>query len=94
MGGEGFAIDASVVKADAARARAIPGADIDSRALGPGQASRAVCEYLEGLDAEGRPETLRRAFRSPIRRRSGRALREALPSSATRRTTWSMCEWA
>ena len=60
--GEGFAIDASVVKADAARASAIPGADIDSRALGPGQASRAVREYLEGLDAEGRPETMRKSI--------------------------------
>src|SRR5271155_4034465 len=36
VGGEGFAIDASVVKADAARAAAIPGIDIDSRAWGPG----------------------------------------------------------
>src|SRR6202048_4904023 len=55
VGGEGFAIDASVVKADAARASAIPGAAIDYRALGPAQASRAVREYLEGLDARGRP---------------------------------------
>ncbi len=62
VGGEGFAIDASVVKADAARARAIPGADIDTRALGPEQASRAVREYLEGLDAEGRPETMRKSI--------------------------------
>src|SRR5471030_3470411 len=31
VGGEGFAIDASVVKADAARARGIPGAAIDYR---------------------------------------------------------------
>jgi len=62
VGGEGFAIDASVVKADAARASAIPGANIDSRALGPGQASRAVREYLEGLDAEGRPETMRKSI--------------------------------
>src|ERR1700719_1190845 len=42
VGGEGFAIDASVVKADATRASAIPGAAIDYRALGPAQASRAV----------------------------------------------------
>ncbi len=58
--GEGFAIDASVVKADAARASAIPGAAIDYRALGPAQASRAVREYLEGLDADGRPEAMRK----------------------------------
>jgi transposase len=62
VGGEGFAIDASVVKADAARASAIPGANMDYRALGPAQASRAVREYLEGLDAEGRPETMRKSI--------------------------------
>jgi len=62
VGGEGFAIDASVVKADAARASAIPGAEIDLRAMGPEQASRAVREYLEGLDADGRPETMRKSI--------------------------------
>jgi transposase len=62
VGGEGFAIDASVVKADAARASAIPGAEIDLRAMGPEQASRAVREYLEGLDAGGRPETMRKSI--------------------------------
>lgn len=60
VGGEGFAIDSSVVKADATRARAIPGAAIDNRALGPAQASRAVREYLEGIEADGRAETLRK----------------------------------
>jgi transposase len=60
VGGEGFAIDASVIKADAARAGGIPGAAIDNRALGPAQASRAVSEYLEGIEAEGRPETMRK----------------------------------
>jgi transposase len=60
VGGEGFAIDASVVKADAARPSAIPGAAMDQQALGPAQASRAVREYLEGIEAEGRPETQRK----------------------------------
>jgi Transposase domain (DUF772) len=60
VGGEGFAIDASVVKADAARAGGIPGATIDYRALGPAQATRAVREYLEGIEADGRPETMRK----------------------------------
>jgi transposase len=60
VGGEGFAIDASVVRADAARWRGIPGAAIDQRAFGPAQAIRAVREYLEGIEAEGRPETTRR----------------------------------
>lgn len=60
VGGEGFAIDASVVKADAARARGMPGAAMNHRALGPAQASRAVREYLEGIEAEGRPEAMRK----------------------------------
>jgi Transposase DDE domain len=60
VGGEGFAIDASLVKADAARARGIPGAAIDCRDLGPAHTSRAVREYLEGIDAAGRPERMRK----------------------------------
>jgi transposase len=62
VAGEGFAIDASVVKADAARARGIPGATLDDRAFGPAQASRAVREYLEGIDAEERPENMRKSI--------------------------------
>jgi hypothetical protein len=50
VGGEGFAIDASVIKADANRTRGIAGTKaIDwSRGEGP---SRAVREYLATLDA-------------------------------------------
>lgn len=62
VGGEGFAIDASVVKADAARSSAIPGAAMDQQAFGPAQASRAVREYLEGVEVEGRPETQRKSI--------------------------------
>jgi transposase len=60
VGAEGFAIDASVVKADAARASAMPGTAVEQLAYGPAQATRAVREYLEGLEAEGRPESARR----------------------------------
>jgi transposase len=60
VGGEGFAIDASVVEADAAQASGIPGYTLDRQAFGPVQATRAVREYLEGLDGEGRPERLRK----------------------------------
>jgi transposase len=60
VGAEGFAIDASVVKADAARASGMPGAAIDKVAYGPAQASRAVREYLEGIDAADRAETARK----------------------------------
>lgn len=54
VGGEGFAIDASVVKADANRQRGLPGGDIDWSRIG--SISRPVREYLEMLDetaAEG-----------------------------------------
>jgi len=49
VGGEGFAIDASVIKADANRARGVPGTEaIDwNKGAGP---SRAVREYLEALE--------------------------------------------
>src|SRR6202007_1564843 len=57
VGAEGFAVDASVVKAEAARASGMPGAAIDKVAYGPAQASRAVREYLEGIDAADRAET-------------------------------------
>jgi transposase len=49
VGGEGFAIDASVVKADANRARGVPGAE--SSVLQNTAATRAVREYLDALDA-------------------------------------------
>lgn len=49
VGGEGFAIDASVVKADANRARGVPGAE--ASVLQDTVATRAVREYLDALDA-------------------------------------------
>ena len=52
VGGEGFAIDASVVKADANRQRGLPANDIDWSKIG--SISRPVREYLVALDeAEG-----------------------------------------
>lgn len=49
VGGEGFAIDASVIKADASRARGIDGSmRIDWNTA---EATRAVREYLAALDA-------------------------------------------
>ena len=50
VGGEGFAIDASVVKADANRARGVPGGQEINWSQGEGP-SRAVREYLSALDA-------------------------------------------
>lgn len=50
VGGEGFAIDASIIRADANRRRGTPSTEaIDWPA--PEQRSRAVREYLEALDA-------------------------------------------
>src|SRR6187397_469016 len=46
--GEGFAIDASVIKADANRTRGLPAAEWSS----PEAPTRAVREYLAGLDAD------------------------------------------
>jgi transposase len=64
VGGEGFAIDASVVKADASRARAVPGAELPNRKLDGAPSTRAVREYLEGIDQEasGRLETERKSI--------------------------------
>lgn len=49
VGGEGFAIDASVIKADANRARGVPGSEVAQWDKGAA-ASRAVREYLDALD--------------------------------------------
>jgi transposase len=56
IGGEGFAIDASVVKADANRARGVTGGEpIDWR--DPKSATRPVREYLAALDAASETQT-------------------------------------
>jgi transposase len=56
VGGEGFAIDASVIKADANRSRSMereqPEGSPDRQ-----RATRAVREYLAALDAQGGPAT-------------------------------------
>jgi len=49
--GEGFATDASIIKADASRQHGVPGDDIMDR-LDSEQASRPVREYLDALDEE------------------------------------------
>lgn len=46
VGGEGFAVDASLIKADANRQRGVEG----SKGLAPEMASRAIDEYLSVLD--------------------------------------------
>jgi transposase len=49
VGGEGFAVDASLIVADANKQRSIPGKDWDQK-RDPATASRAVKEYLATLD--------------------------------------------
>ena len=48
VGGEGFAVDASVIKADANRTRGVPGTE--ATAQFNGVATRAVREYLDALE--------------------------------------------
>ena len=49
VGGEGFAVDASLIVADANKQRSIPGSEWN-KARNPQDASRAVKEYLATLD--------------------------------------------
>ena len=49
IGGEGFAVDASLIAADANKQRSIPGKDWDKNRT-PEKASRAVKEYMATLD--------------------------------------------
>jgi transposase len=49
VGGEGFAVDASLIVADANKQRSIPGSEW-KKTLDPETASRAVKEYLASLD--------------------------------------------
>ena len=49
VGGEGFAVDASLIEADANRRRSIPGAEWN-KDIDPEQAKRAVKDYLATLD--------------------------------------------
>jgi IS5 family transposase len=49
VGGEGFAVDASIIKADANRARGVSSTEVIDWSRGDGL-SRAVREYLEALE--------------------------------------------
>ena len=53
VGGEGFAIDASVIKADASRAHSVSGAEFGYGKLERERSTRAVREYLQALDEDG-----------------------------------------
>jgi len=66
VGGEGFAVDASLIQADANKRRSIPGAEWN-KDIDPEQAHRAVKEYLATLDdpAYGAASSVTPKFVSP-----------------------------
>jgi len=66
VGGEGFAVDASLIAADANKRRSIPGREWNKE-IDPQQASRAVRDYLATLDdpAYGRASEVTPKFISP-----------------------------
>jgi transposase len=89
VGGEGFAVDGSLIKADASRQKGIDG----SHALPPEAMSRAVQEYLAVLDdvAFGAAtDVTQSSSRRPIRRHAGPEHTVAKPSSPIRPTTSSI----
>jgi len=61
VGGEGFAVDASLIEADANRSRSMAREEVtDLR--DPRHATRAVREYLAALDEQGAPATVAAAI--------------------------------
>ena len=52
--GEGFATDASLIRADASRKRSV-GGDQDINWSDPALASRPVAEYLDAVDVQNAP---------------------------------------
>ncbi len=86
VGGEGFAVDASMIKADANRRRSVPGSEWQA----PEAANHAVREYLAVLDdaASARRRRSRRSLsRMPTRPRVGRERTAGSPSSPIAPTT-------
>lgn len=89
VGGEGFAVDASLIKADANRQRGVPG----DEGLPPDIINHAVREYLEVLDEAAlaqrrpsRPNICRRLIQRP----AGPAPMAGRPSSPTAPTISSI----
>jgi hypothetical protein len=69
--GEGFAVDASIIKADASRKRGVSG-DEEINWRDPSLSTRAVREYLDALDDEALAEGLskRLSLTDPLSRRT------------------------
>ena len=85
VGGEGFAVDASLIEADANRQRSIAGKEWHKE-RDPQAASRAVKEYLTTLNDAAfgpRPRSSRSSSHRPIRLLNGPVLTRARLSSPT-----------
>ena len=89
VGGEGFAVDASLIKADANRSRSTAREEAEGL-RDPQHATRAVREYLAALDAQGEPVTAPRRSRRRIPRHGGRRW-AARRSTPIRPIIWWMC---
>ena len=88
VGGEGFAVDASLIKADANRQKGIEG-DKGLPTEATGRASMSIWQSSTMPLSEPQLRLPRSSFRPPTRRRAGRERTAAKPSSPIRRTTWS-----
>jgi hypothetical protein len=91
VGGEGFAVDASLIRADANRQNGVEG----EKGLASQATSRAINEYLAVLDdaAFGAATEVIPKFISPAdpaARWTGMADRLSLPTPRTIRSTWRM----
>jgi len=67
VGGEGYAVDASLIEADANKSRSVAGTEWDAKNIDPEAASRAAKEYLATLDdaAYGAASSVTPKFISP-----------------------------
>jgi hypothetical protein len=83
--GEAFAVDASIIKADASRQRDVPG---NERAIWSdlSLSTRAVREYLEALNEEVLAETLPKRLSLTALKPAGPLFRETQRSSPISRT--------
>jgi hypothetical protein len=67
VGGEGYAVDASLIEADANKSRSVAGTEWEAKNIDPAAAGRAAKEYLATLDdaAYGAASSVTPKFISP-----------------------------
>jgi transposase len=86
IGGDGFAVDASLIAADANKHRSLPSSEWNAADIGP-DACRAAREYLAMPHSAQRPRASRSSSRRRTRPRNGRERSKGTPSSPMPRTT-------